>query len=139
MSFFHRIAIPGIWTSWIFMSTYRFTFIFGLKREIAISLFPAGKGLMSADSEGKAESFQIRADGGFEFGRFRKLAIQFRNEARHLLGKGFTVVFDFLGPDVAAGREDMPVRSDFGGGGRFAEAGNIGVAWARIADDATLG
>jgi len=34
----------------------------------------------------------------------------------------------FLGADVAAGSEEVAVRGDFGGGGGFAEAGDVGVA-----------
>ncbi len=51
--------------------------------------------------------------------------MQFGDEARHLFLEGVAVVFDFLGTDVAAGREDVAVRGDFGGGGGFAEAGDV--------------
>jgi hypothetical protein len=51
--------------------------------------------------------------------------VQFGDEARHLFLEGVAVVFDFLGADVAAGREDVAVRGDFGGGGGFAEAGDV--------------
>jgi hypothetical protein len=51
--------------------------------------------------------------------------VQFGDEARHLFLEGVAVVFDFLGADVAAGREDVAVRGDFGGGGGFAEAGEV--------------
>ena len=53
--------------------------------------------------------------------------MQFGDEARHLFLEGVAVVFDFLGADVAAGREDVAVRGDFGGGGGFAEASYIGI------------
>jgi hypothetical protein len=53
--------------------------------------------------------------------------VQFGDEARHLFLEGVAVVFDFLGADVAAGREDVAVRGDLGGGGGFAEAGDVGV------------
>ena len=52
---------------------------------------------------------------------------RFADEARHLFLEGVAVVFDFLGADAAAGREDVAVRGDFGGGGGFAETGNVGV------------
>jgi hypothetical protein len=42
---------------------------------------------------------------------------QIGDEARHLFLEGVAVVFDLLGADVAAGREDVAVRGDFGGGG----------------------
>ncbi len=51
----------------------------------------------------------------------------FGDEARHLFLEGVAVVFDFLGPDVAAGREDMAVRGDLGGGGGFAEASHVRI------------
>jgi len=51
--------------------------------------------------------------------------VQFGDEARHLFLEGVAVVFDFLGADVAAGREDVAVRGDFGGGGGFAEASDV--------------
>ena len=50
-----------------------------------------------------------------------ELGVQFGDEARHLFLEGVAVVFDFLGADVAAGREDVAVRGDFGGGGGFAD------------------
>jgi hypothetical protein len=55
------------------------------------------------------------------------------DEARHLFLEGVAVVFDFLGADVAAGREDVAVRGDFGGGGGFAEAGDVGILTRRRA------
>ena len=39
--------------------------------------------------------------------------------------KGSLVVLDFLGADVAARGEDVAVGGDFGGGGGFAEAGDV--------------
>ena len=51
--------------------------------------------------------------------------MQFGDEARHLFLERFAVVFDFPGADVAAWREDVAVRGDFGGGGGFAEAGEV--------------
>ena len=59
---------------------------------------------------------------------FRKLARQFGDEARHLFLERFTVVLDRLGTNIAARGEDMAVRGDLGGGGGFAEAGDVGVA-----------
>ena len=53
--------------------------------------------------------------------------MQFGDEARHLFLEGVAVVFDFLRADVAAGREDVAVRGDLGGGGGFAEAGEVSV------------
>ena len=43
--------------------------------------------------------------------------MQLADEARHLFLEGVAVVFDSPGADVAAGREDVAVRGDFGGGG----------------------
>ena len=57
--------------------------------------------------------------------------MQFGDEARHLFLEGFAVVCDFLGTDVAAGREDVAVRGDLGGGGGFAEAGDVGILTQR--------
>ena len=79
-------------------------------------------------SESIAESFQVGAGLVFEAGGLRKLTMQFGDEARHLLDKRVAVVFDFLGADGAAGGEDVAVRGDFGGGGGFAEAGDVGVS-----------
>jgi len=42
-----------------------------------------------------------------------------------LLAEGLVVVFDLLGPDVVAGREDVAVPGDLVRGGRLAEAGNV--------------
>ncbi len=53
--------------------------------------------------------------------------MQFGDEARHLFLERFAVVFDFLGADVAAGREDVAVGGDFFCRGGFAEAGDVGV------------
>ena len=58
--------------------------------------------------------------------------MQFGDEARHLLLEGFAVVCDFLGTDVAAGREDVAVRGDLGGGGGLAEAGDVCVGRSGI-------
>jgi hypothetical protein len=55
------------------------------------------------------------------------VGVQFGDEARHLFLEGFAVVFDFLGPDVAAGREDVAVRGDCG----WAEAGDVGILTRR--------
>ena len=63
-----------------------------------------------------AELKQVLADLGFQFFRLGKLGVQFGAEARHL----------FIGTDVAARRDDVAVRVDFGGGGGFAEAGDVG-------------
>ena len=40
-----------------------------------------------------------------------------------------------LGTDVAAGGEDVAVRGDFGGGGGFAEAGDVGVSGYHVRGD----
>ena len=77
---------------------------------------------------GIAESFQIGADGFLQLGRLGELVVQFGDEAWHLYLEGVAVVFDFLGADVAAGREDVAMRGDFGGGGGFAEARYVNVA-----------
>lgn len=53
--------------------------------------------------------------------------MQFGDQARHLFLEGVAVVCDFLGTNVAAGGEDVAVRGDFGGGGGFAEAGNVRI------------
>ncbi len=53
--------------------------------------------------------------------------MQFSDEARHLFLEGVAVVFDFLGPDVAAGREDVSVPGDFGVRGGFAEASHVRI------------
>jgi hypothetical protein len=45
-----------------------------------------------------------------QFRGFGELGVQFGDEARHLFLEGVAVVFDFLGADVAAGREDVAVR-----------------------------
>jgi hypothetical protein len=84
-------------------------------------------------SGGIAESFQVGADGGFELVGLGEVGVQFGDEARHLFLEGFAVVFDFLGPDVAAGREDVAVRGDCGGGGGggWAEAGDVGILTRR--------
>src|SRR5690606_30610365 len=57
----------------------------------------------------------------------RHLLAQLFGELDHLVGKGFVVVFDRLGADVAAGREHMAVLSDLGQGHAAAEAGNVFV------------
>ena len=49
--------------------------------------------------------------------------MQFGDETRHLFLEGVAVVFDFLGADVAARREDVAVGGDFGGGGDFLKIG----------------
>ena len=84
------------------------------------------------------QPFQIGANRGFEFGRLRKLTMQFGDEARHLFLEGVAVVLDFLGADVAAGGEDVAVRGDFGGGGGFAEARRIGILTQRRKDAKAL-
>jgi hypothetical protein len=66
-----------------------------------------------------------------QFRGLGELGVQLSDEARHLFLEGVAVVFDFLGADVAAGREDVAVRGDFGGGGGFAEAGEVGVGRCR--------
>ena len=53
--------------------------------------------------------------------------MQFGDEPRHLFLEGLTVALDFLGTDVAAGRQNVAVRGDFSGGGGFAEAGDLFV------------
>ena len=53
--------------------------------------------------------------------------MKFGDEARHLFLEGVAVVFDFLGADVAAGREDVAVRGDLGGGGGFAKSRYVRV------------
>ena len=63
--------------------------------------------------------------------------MQFGDEARNLFLEGVTVVFDFLGADVAAGREDVAVRGDLGRGGGFAETGDIGILTRRRGDAET--
>ena len=70
-----------------------------------------------------SQLLQVGFDGLLQFRGLGELGVQFGDEARHLFLEGFAVVFDFLGADVAAGREDVAVRGDFGGGGGFAEAG----------------
>ena len=55
------------------------------------------------------------------------MGVQLGDEARHLFLERLAVVFDLLGPDIAAGGEDVAVRGDLGSGGGFAEAGNISV------------
>jgi hypothetical protein len=59
-----------------------------------------------------AESFQIGADRFLEPGGLGELGVEFRDKARHLFFEGVAIVFDFLGTDVAAGREDVPVGRD---------------------------
>ena len=81
---------------------------------------------------------QVCFDGLLQFRGLGELGVQFGDEARHLFLEGVAVVFDFLGADVAAGREDVAVRGDFGGGGGFAEAGDVRVGRLQFADDATL-
>jgi hypothetical protein len=51
--------------------------------------------------------------------------MQLGDEARHLYFEGFTVVFDFLGTNIAARRENMSMCGNFGGRDRFAEAGDV--------------
>ncbi len=60
--------------------------------------------------------------------------MQLGDEARHFSLEGFAVVRDFLGADVAPGREHVAVRGDLGGGGGFAEAGHIGILTRRRGD-----
>ena len=72
---------------------------------------------------------QVCFDGLLQFRGLGELGVQFGDEARHLFLEGVAVVCDFLGADVAAGREDVAVRGDFGGGGGFAEAGDVGVIY----------
>ena len=63
--------------------------------------------------------FQLRGLG--------KLPVQFDHKASHLFLEGFAVVFDFLGADVAAGREHIAVLFDQVEVGGFAEAGDVGI------------
>ena len=52
------------------------------------------------------------------FGSARRSAADSIDDlARHLFLEGVAVVCGFFGTDVAAGREDVAVRGDFGGGG----------------------
>ena len=60
---------------------------------------------------------QVCFDGLLQCRGLGELGVQFGDEARHFFLEGVAVVFDFLGADVAAGREDVAVRGDFGGGG----------------------
>ena len=76
---------------------------------------------------GIAQALQIRVDGLFQFRGLGELGVQFGDEARQLFLEGFAVVFDFLSTDIAAGREDVAMRSDVGDGGGFAEAGDVGI------------
>jgi len=80
----------------------------------------------------ESESFQVGANRGFQFRGLGKLGVQFGDEARHLRLKRFAVVLDRFSADVAAGREDVAMRGNFGGGGGFAEAGDVGVSRARF-------
>ena len=82
----------------------------------------------------EAQPPQVGVDGLLQFRGFGELGVQFSNEARHLFPEGLTVVLDFLGADVAAGREDVAVRGNFGGGGGFAEARHIGKLTRRRGD-----
>ena len=68
---------------------------------------------------------QVCFDGLLQFRGLGELGVQFGDEARHLFLERIAVVFHFLGADVAAGRKDVAVRGDFGGGGGFAEAGDV--------------
>ena len=70
---------------------------------------------------------QVCLDGLLQPSRLLELRMQFRDQSRHLFLEWLPVVFDFLGADVAAGGEDVAVRGDFGGGGGFAEAGDVSV------------
>ena len=70
---------------------------------------------------------QVCFDGLLQFRGLGELSVQFCDEARHLFLEGVAVVFDFLRADVAAGREDVTVCRDFGGGSGFAEAGDVFV------------
>ena len=78
---------------------------------------------------------QIPADLRFQFRGLGELGVQFGDEARHLFLEGVAVVFDFLGADVAAGREDVAVRGDLGGGGGFAEAGEVRIRGRSVTGD----
>jgi hypothetical protein len=77
--------------------------------------------------EGMAETFQVGFDGLLQLRGFSELFVQFGHKAGHLFLEGFAIVFDFLGANVAARREHMAVRGDLGGGGGFAEAGDVVV------------
>jgi len=57
------------------------------------------------------------------------VGLQFSDEAWHLFFKRFTIVLDFFRSDIAARRENVTVRGDFGSGGRFAEASDVGIGW----------
>jgi hypothetical protein len=70
---------------------------------------------------------QVCFDGLLQFRGLGELGVQFRDEARHLFLEGLTVILDLLGTNIAARREDVAVRGDFGGGGGFAEAGNVRI------------
>ena len=80
---------------------------------------------MEAGAGAISQPPQVCFDGLLQFRGLGELGVPFGDEARHLFLEGVAIVFDFLGTDVAAGREDVAVRGDFGGGGGFAEAGNI--------------
>ena len=60
---------------------------------------------------------QVGFDGLLQLCGLGELGVQFGDEARHLFLEGVSVVCDVLGADVAAGREDIAVRGDLGGGG----------------------
>ena len=84
--------------------------------------------------EAIAETLQIAFDGLLQNRSLGELGVQFADKARHLFLEGVAVVFDFLGANVAARRENVAVRGDFGGGGGFAEAGDVGILTRRRGD-----
>ena len=62
-----------------------------------------------------------------------ELGVQFGDEPRHLLLERLAVVLDFLGADVAAGREHVAVLRDLVCRRGLAEAGDVGVSPSSIA------
>ena len=64
---------------------------------------------------------QVHLDSPFQLCRLGKLSIQLRHESRHFFLEWLAVVLNFLRADIAAGRQHMTVRGDFGGDGGFAE------------------
>ena len=88
----------------------------------------AGTGALALKSPAITQPPQVCFNGLLQFCGLGELGVQFGDEARHLFLEGLAVVFDFLGTDIATGREDVAVRGDFGGGGGFAEARDVTVA-----------
>ena len=78
-------------------------------------------------SEVIAEAPEFLADQLIQLRAPGHLLGQPGGEFLHLVGKGFVVIFDLFGTDVAAGGEYVAMLGDFGEGDAAAEAGDVGV------------